>query len=89
MQHVSQAILIVHHFVVKLMRETCPDDQVREGLWESLLLEELQTAYREAMKHAKFLLDIEREGNPMTYNNFFTKKVSRRSVVFFVRLPKC
>lgn len=74
MQHVSQAILIVHHFVTKLIHDTCPDDQVREGLWESLL-DELCAAYKQAMGHAKFLLDIEREGNPMTYNDSFVKKV--------------
>ena len=35
------------------------------------------------MGHAKFLLDIEREGNPMTYNDFFTNKVSHPSSTFF------
>ena len=76
MQHVSQAILVVHHFVSELILEICPEDQVREALWESVLLEELCASYKQAMGHAKFLLDIEREGNPMTYNDVFTKKVS-------------
>ena len=26
MQHVSQAILVVHHFVSELMLEICPED---------------------------------------------------------------
>ncbi|RYP10249.1 hypothetical protein DL764_000741 [Monosporascus ibericus] len=68
---VGQVILMVHHFIVETINEVCPDTRVREQLWESFLLEELQRSYTRALDHTRFLLDIEREGTPLTLNHYF------------------
>ncbi|RYP01004.1 hypothetical protein DL763_000425 [Monosporascus cannonballus] len=68
---VGQVILMVHHFIVEAINEVCPDKRVREQLWESFLLEELQRSYTRALERARFLLDIEREGPPVTLNHYF------------------
>lgn len=73
--HTSAAIVLVHTFVVKALMEVCPDERTRTELWEILLLEMLQTAYKKAMAHANFLLDVERNGKPITLNNYFSDRL--------------
>ncbi|RYP50966.1 hypothetical protein DL768_003632 [Monosporascus sp. mg162] len=74
---VGQVILMVHHFIVEALNEVCPDTRVREQLWESFLLEELQKSYIRALDHTRFLLDIEREGTPLTLNHYFNDNLQR------------
>jgi hypothetical protein len=71
MTHVETVIVVVHYFIVMLLRQTFADQRMREELWESVLLEKLQTAYARAKDHADFLLDIEINGRPSTYNHYF------------------
>lgn len=44
---------------------------MRNELYNDVLLEKLQVAYGQAMSHARFLLEIERQGKPTTYNERF------------------
>ncbi|KAF2828425.1 hypothetical protein CC86DRAFT_454231 [Ophiobolus disseminans] len=76
--HVSKSIMIVHTYIAKLVAHICPDTQVRTQLWEILLVEELQKAYIRAMEHARFLLRIERDGTPTTYNHYFNSEVQKK-----------
>ncbi|KAL2193820.1 interferon-induced GTP-binding protein Mx1 [Corynascus similis CBS 632.67] len=73
--HTSAAIVLVHAFIVKTLMEVCPDERTRTELWDTLLLEKLQGAYKKAMDHANFLLDVERNGKPVTLNNYFSDRL--------------
>ncbi|KAK0616433.1 P-loop containing nucleoside triphosphate hydrolase protein [Immersiella caudata] len=70
LNHMSNAVLIVHHFILAVIEEACPDPTVRDPLW-ALLLEELIPCYRRAMEHAKFLLSVELNGPAVTCNPAF------------------
>jgi hypothetical protein len=74
--HMSNAVLIVHHFILAVIEEACPDPLVREPLW-SLLLEELIPCYRRAMDHAKFLLSVELNGPAVTCNPAFQRSMEK------------
>jgi hypothetical protein len=68
--HVSNAILVVHHFIRDLVELCCPDDMVRRELWNHVL-DEVIPRYRRAMEQARFLLSVERDGRPLTVNPEF------------------
>ncbi|KAF7555796.1 hypothetical protein G7Z17_g1898 [Cylindrodendrum hubeiense] len=74
--HVSNAILIVHHFIRTVLEKVCPDPDVRTELW-TYLLDDLQKRYQRAVDHAEFLLDVEFQGTSMTYNPSFWDKRDR------------
>ncbi|KAF5232762.1 hypothetical protein FAUST_8549 [Fusarium austroamericanum] len=74
--HVSNAILIVHHFIRTVLDSCCPDPLIRGQLWE-FLLEDLQKRYRRAIDHVEFLLEVEFEGKSMTYDPNFNDALSR------------
>ncbi|KAH6984765.1 P-loop containing nucleoside triphosphate hydrolase protein [Ilyonectria sp. MPI-CAGE-AT-0026] len=74
--HVSNAILIVHHFISTVLEKCCPDPDVRAELW-TFLLEDLQKRYQRAVDHAEFLLDVEFQGKSLTYNPAFWDKRDR------------
>ncbi|KAI0880906.1 interferon-induced GTP-binding protein Mx2 [Annulohypoxylon maeteangense] len=69
--HTSKAIVLVHDYIYQLFTHLCPDTKVRNELWNGFLLDKLQDRYRQAMKHARFLLSIERRGRPSTFNDRF------------------
>ncbi|KAL1866037.1 hypothetical protein Daus18300_006938 [Diaporthe australafricana] len=77
MSHVSDAIVLVHHFISELLSYICADKQVMTQLLDSILLEKLQESYRRSMDHARFLLQIERERNPITYNHYFNAELQK------------
>lgn len=70
--HVSNAVLVVHHFIHELVGEACPDEAVRAELW-SFLLDDLTGRYRRAMEHARFLLRVELDGKAVTCNPEFDR----------------
>ncbi|KAI0839115.1 dynamin family protein [Hypoxylon sp. FL0890] len=69
--HVSNAILVVHHFVHNTLAVACPDVRVRTQLW-AFLMDDLLGCYRRAIKQAEFLLQVECEGKTITCNPDFT-----------------
>jgi hypothetical protein len=90
--HVSRAIILVHDYMSRLLVYICPDKQVRDQLWNHLILDEVSKAYKNAMSHAHFLLHIEREEKPSTYNHYFNSEIQknrlRRRNTALDRLPK-
>ncbi|GJC96848.1 dynamin family protein [Colletotrichum higginsianum] len=74
--HVSNVILVVHHFIFGVVKEACGDGQVLEALWSSIL-EDLVKRYQMAMQQAKLLIHVEREGRSITYNPAFDRVLSR------------
>ncbi|KAK1635111.1 dynamin family protein [Colletotrichum phormii] len=87
--HVSNAILVVHHFIYGVVKESCSDEQVLEALWSSIL-EDLVSRYQKAMNQAKLLIRVEREGRSITYNPAFdgdlNKVKAKRSAKKFDKL---
>ncbi|KAI0161608.1 P-loop containing nucleoside triphosphate hydrolase protein [Hypoxylon sp. FL1284] len=74
---VSGVIVAVHRFVLEAIKLICPDSRVRDELWNGHLLEELQSSYRRAINHTRFLLEIEREGVPFTLNHYFNENLQK------------
>ncbi|KAJ0123005.1 Interferon-induced GTP-binding protein Mx1 [Diaporthe amygdali] len=77
MSHISDAIALVHHFIRELLAHVCVDKQVMAQLWDNVLLEKLQASYKRSMQHASFLLHVEREGKPTTYNHYFNSELQK------------
>ncbi|KAH6632587.1 hypothetical protein F5144DRAFT_593312 [Chaetomium tenue] len=75
MTHVETVIVVAHRFIKTVLFETIGDQRIREELWGLVLLEKLQTAYIRAKNHAQFLLGIEVNGRPRTYNHHFSDDV--------------
>jgi hypothetical protein len=53
------------------LSELCVDETVREQIWSLLLRDRLNTAYKRAMAHARFLLEVERDQIPVTVDDSF------------------
>ncbi|KAI1470781.1 P-loop containing nucleoside triphosphate hydrolase protein [Daldinia caldariorum] len=77
LDYVKRVIWIVHHFIFEAIKESCPDERVRDELWNGFLLEELQKAYREAISRVMFLLEVEHDGQPLTLNHYFNDALQR------------
>ncbi|KAK4033771.1 hypothetical protein C8A01DRAFT_39779 [Parachaetomium inaequale] len=77
MTHIETVIVVAHRFIKTVLAETFGDRRMREELWASVLLEKLQTAYVRAKDQAQFLLDLEINGRPRTYNHYFTDNVQK------------
>ncbi|THV48858.1 hypothetical protein BGAL_0224g00200 [Botrytis galanthina] len=77
LSHTSRVIEIVHEYIFQLIAKLCPEEQVRDQLWNALLVDKLREGYRKAMNHAHFLLDIERGGRPITFNHYFNTNLQK------------
>lgn len=75
--YVSDVIVLVHHFIDQVLRQSCSDDRVREELWNNHLTEKLQASYHHAMSHAKFVLAVERGSRPYTLNHYFNDNLQK------------
>lgn len=77
LKYMTQVISAIHHFIKNILVLICPDERVREELWNSYLLEELQKSYRRALDHVRLLLEIEREEVPLTLNHYFNDNLQK------------
>jgi hypothetical protein len=80
MAHVETVTVVVHRFIKALLNETFGDQRMREELWSLVLLEKLQTAYVRAKDQAEFLLGIEINGRPSTYNHYFSANLQKARI---------
>ncbi len=76
--HVSHSIILVHDYIAKLLAHVCPDEQICDQLWDHLIMDAVRKSYVRAMSQAHFLLRIEREGKPSTYNHYFNSEVQKK-----------
>ncbi|KAK1596445.1 dynamin family protein [Colletotrichum navitas] len=74
--HVSNVILVVHHFIYGVVKEACGDGPVLEALWSSIV-EDLVKCYQKAMQQARLLIHVEREGRSITYNPAFDRALGQ------------
>ncbi|KAK2041561.1 dynamin family protein [Colletotrichum somersetense] len=86
--HVSNVILVVHHFIFGMIQEACGDGTVLDALWSSIV-EDLVKRYQMAMQQAKLLIHVEREGRSITYNPAFDRALAqittKRSAIKYKR----
>ncbi|KAK6083977.1 interferon-induced GTP-binding protein Mx1 [Seiridium cupressi] len=80
LSHVAKVVTLVHHLIAKTLKHICPESRVLEELWNGYLLDDLQKSYRRAMDHAKFLLEIELDGVPLTQNHYFNDNLQKDQV---------
>lgn len=83
--HVSNAILVVHHFIRTVLDSVCPNPTIRDELW-AYLLEQLQKKYKSAMDHANFLLNVEFIGKSITYNPTFEEALAKNQLSYATHL---
>lgn len=75
--YISDVIIIVNKYTLALLRGICGDERVRNGLI-SVLAEDLETRYRKAIDHVKFILNVERDCTPLTANHYFAATLEKR-----------
>lgn len=81
--------MYVHDYMHALLQEVCPDQVLRDNLWDVLLRDELRIQYRAAITHSTFLISIERNGLPITLNHYFNSTVqNKRQDRFFKQVQK-
>ncbi|KAI9843392.1 MAG: hypothetical protein M1837_006418 [Sclerophora amabilis] len=69
--YISDIVTMVHNYIRGLLEIVCPDERVRVGL-VSMLTDNLVEKYKKAFNHVNFLLEVERNGIPMTQNHGFS-----------------
>ncbi|KFY44146.1 hypothetical protein V495_03615 [Pseudogymnoascus sp. VKM F-4514 (FW-929)] len=72
----NDMIIYVHDFICRLLRHVCPDSKVRSGLL-SFIMDDLLGKYAMAIKHAQFILRVERHGTMLTKNHYFGDTLSK------------
>ena len=75
--YISDVVNIVHKFTVTLLSAICCDDRVKRELI-SELLDELLLRYKNGVDATHFILNVEREGTPLTTNHYFTDNLEKR-----------
>ncbi|KAH7324635.1 P-loop containing nucleoside triphosphate hydrolase protein [Stachybotrys elegans] len=73
--HVSNVVLVLHHFIRSILEESCPDADVRASLWNHLT-DDLETRYKKAITHAEFLLEVELEGTSVSHDPRFNELIA-------------
>ncbi|KAJ2895382.1 putative Radical SAM superfamily protein [Zalerion maritima] len=59
MANVSNAILVVHQFILNMLGKACHDQKVRQKLWRSLVAD-LLDVYQRSLARAEFLLALKK-----------------------------
>lgn len=75
--YISDVITIVNKYTFALLRVICGDERVLKGI-TSVLAEDLETRYRKAIDHVKFILYVERDCTPLTANHYFAVNLENR-----------
>ncbi|OBT86907.1 hypothetical protein VE02_04368 [Pseudogymnoascus sp. 03VT05] len=74
--YISDVVTITHNFVTELLRLTCPDERVRNGL-TSILMDGLLERYKSAVGQVEFVLQVERSEKPATQNHYFNDTLEK------------
>lgn len=74
--YIGDIVFFVHDFTYKALTHVCRDERVRSNLWP-LLQEPLLERYQKAVDHAKFIIQVERFGTPLTTNGDFNTNLQR------------
>jgi hypothetical protein len=79
--YISDTVVTVHNYIVKLMQSLCSDERVRANLLSNIM-DDLLERYQMALEQVIFLLHVERVGTPMTQNHYFNDNLQKWYVKF-------
>ncbi|KAJ5318544.1 hypothetical protein N7476_004964 [Penicillium atrosanguineum] len=74
--YICDIVFMVHTFTTKALNISCGDQRLAQNIL-SFLIEDLIDKYRKALSMAEFLLQIEREGTPMTQNHYLNSNLQK------------
>ncbi|KAF2736480.1 dynamin GTPase [Polyplosphaeria fusca] len=87
--YISDIISLVHSFILGVLDYVTPNDRVREGI-RTYLLDEITKMYQHAMSQTEFLVSVELDGTPATYNRYFNETLEKlRQRRLRLRLQNC
>lgn len=86
--YISDVIVTVHNFIVRVLKSVCPDDRVRRNLL-SVFMDDLVNKYKKAVEGVEFLLHVERTGTLMTLNHYLNDNLEKRYVLLSVACESC
>ena len=75
--YISDIISHIHEFVLDLTSSLCSDKQVQKGIM-SAIMDPLMECYKKSLDHARFILDVERAGTPLTLNHYYNDNLQKR-----------
>ena len=74
--YISDIITIVHWFILTALNVACVDQRVCHRL-KTRLMDSLLSKYQDAIKQVSFILDIKRNGTPLTLNHYFNDSLQQ------------
>lgn len=74
--YVSDVIVLVHRFILTALDSICYDDTMQRSLI-GILFDGLLNRYKGAIRQVEFLLQVERNGTPMTTNHYFNDNLEK------------
>lgn len=74
--YICDIISIVHNFTSKALNISCGDQRLGQRIL-SFLLDDLMDKYRQGLSKTEFLLQIKREGTPMTQNHYLNSNLQK------------
>lgn len=74
--YVSDVIVLVHRFTTTALSSICYDDTMQRSLF-GVLYDGLVDRYKNAIRQVQFLLEVERNGTPMTTNHYFNDNLDK------------
>ncbi|KYG42578.1 hypothetical protein M433DRAFT_402747 [Acidomyces richmondensis BFW] len=74
--YISDIVVIVHRFVMTALGLLCYHDAMKQSLF-NILSDGLLCRYKVAIQHVQFLLEVERNGIPMTTNHYFSDNLEK------------
>ena len=66
----ADILFMTDQFMRKLLSVLCPDARIRAEL-ERALQQDIKQRYQQAVKQLEFVLDVERNGKPVTLNHYY------------------
>ena len=70
--YISDVIVVVHEFILKLLEHVCPDKTIRQSL-EELIMDNLRNEYSSARAEVSKIIHVELNKTPTTQNDKFNE----------------
>lgn len=74
--YISDIIVLVHNFILEVLEHLTPNHRVFDGI-KSRLIDDMINRYQKAISHTEFLLSVELDGTPATYNHYFNETLEK------------
>ncbi|KAK0701780.1 hypothetical protein B0T26DRAFT_744791 [Lasiosphaeria miniovina] len=76
-RHVQTVVADVFLFIIELLQHVFVEKKLRDTIWEIALSDKIVDSCRRAFEHADFLVKLELEGRPSTYDHHFNDNVQK------------